>query len=169
MVFHWSLSKSKSPSVSKTRFSILADLNNVVVRMVSTLRFISKSTNPFIYHLVTVPRALIKIGINVTFMFHSFFFNSPSTSKYYLSFHFFNFILWSAGTAKSTILQFLFFFCFLLIVLKSGRLADIRWFVCMSKFHRTPYSLSMPSLGCNALCMVISFLVFWSIRSSTLV
>ena len=42
-------------------------------------------------------------------MFHSFF-NSLSRSKY-LSFfsHSFSFILWSAGTAKSTILQILFF------------------------------------------------------------
>ena len=36
MVFHWSLSDSKSLQVSKTLLSILADLNNVVVWMVST-------------------------------------------------------------------------------------------------------------------------------------
>ena len=29
------------------------------------------------------------------------------------------------------------------------------------------YSLSMSSLGCNALCMVISFLVLWSIYLSS--
>ena len=31
MVFHWSLSDSKSPQVSRTFSSILADLNNAVV------------------------------------------------------------------------------------------------------------------------------------------
>ena len=36
MVFHWSLSDSKSPLVSGIRLSILAVLNNVVVWMVST-------------------------------------------------------------------------------------------------------------------------------------
>ena len=36
MVFHWSLSDSKSPHVSRTLLSILAILNNVVVWMVST-------------------------------------------------------------------------------------------------------------------------------------
>ena len=47
----------------------------------------------------------------VTFMFHSFLFNSLARSRY-LSFfsQSFSFILWSAGTAKSTILQIFFFF-----------------------------------------------------------
>ena len=37
MVFHWSLSDSKSPQVFRTLLGILAVLNNVVVRMVSTI------------------------------------------------------------------------------------------------------------------------------------
>ena len=63
------------------------------------------------------------------------FFNSLARSRY-LSFfsHSFSFILWSAGTAKSTILQFLF--C-LLIIIRSGLLAEIRWSVCMSKSYRS--------------------------------
>ena len=36
MVFHWRLSDSKSPQVSKTLLSILAIFNNAVVWMVST-------------------------------------------------------------------------------------------------------------------------------------
>ena len=54
----------------------------------------------------------------------------------YLSFfsHSFSFILWSARTAKSTILQVLFF---LLIIIKSGLLAGIRRSVCMLKSHRS--------------------------------
>ena len=109
MVFHWSLSDSKSPQVSKTLLSILAVLNNAVVWMVSTRLPTSRSSSLFNNPLVTVPKASIKIGIIVTFMFHSFF-NSLSRSRY-LSFfsHSFSFILWSAGTAKSIILQILFF------------------------------------------------------------
>ena len=63
-------------------------------------------------------------------MFHCFF-NSPARSKYlFFSSFFFNFILWSAGTVKSTILQVLFF---LLINIRSCRLAEIRWSACISK------------------------------------
>ena len=72
MVFHWSLSDSKSPQVSRTLLSILAVLNNVVVWMVSTRPPTSKSSSPFSNPLVTVPNAPIKIGIIVIFMFHSF-------------------------------------------------------------------------------------------------
>ena len=116
MVFHWSLSDSKSPQISRTLLSILAVLNNAVVMMVFTRPPTSKSSRLFNNPLVTVPKAPITIGIIVTFMFHSFF-NSLARSRY-LSFfsHSFSFILWSAGTAKSTILQILFFFFLLLRV-----------------------------------------------------
>ena len=134
MVFHGSLSDCKSPQVSRTLLSILAVLNNAVIWMVSTRPPASKSSSPFSNPLVTVPNAPITIGIIVTCMFHSFF-NSLARSRY-LSFfsHSFSFILWSAGTAKSTILQVLFF---LLIIIKSGLLAGIRWSVFMLKSHKS--------------------------------
>ena len=72
MVFHWSLSDSKSPQVSKTLLSILSVLNNAVVWMVSTRPPTSKSPSPFNNPSVTVPKAPITISIIVTFMFHSF-------------------------------------------------------------------------------------------------
>ena len=135
MVFHWCLSDNKSPQVSRTHLSILAILNNAVVWMVSTRPPTSKSSSPISNPLFTVPSPPITIGIIVTCMFHNFF-NSLAKSRY-LSFfsHSFSFILWSAGTAKSTILQILFFL--LLIIIKSGILAEIRWSVCMSKSHRS--------------------------------
>ena len=53
MVFHWSLSNSKSPQVSRTLLSILAVPNNAVVWTVSTSPVIFKSsspcTNPLVY------------------------------------------------------------------------------------------------------------------------
>ena len=134
MVFHWSLSDSKSPQVSRTLLSILAVLNNAVVWMVSTRPPTSKSFSPFSNPLVTVPNAPITIGIIVTSMFHSFFI-SLARSRYLFFSHSFSFILWSAGTAKSTILQVLFFFW--LIIIKSGLLAGIRWSVCILKSHRS--------------------------------
>ena len=128
MVFHWSLSDSKSPQVSKTLFSILTVINNAVVWMVSTRPFISKPFSPFINPLGTVPRAPTTIGIIVTFMFHIFF-NSLAKSRYLSFFSLsFNFTLSSTETAKSPILlvlHFFFFFFFLLIIIRSGRLVEI--------------------------------------------
>ena len=82
MVFHWSLSDSKSPQVSRTLLSILAVLDNAVVWMVSTRPPTSKSSSPFSNPLVTVPNPLITIGIIVTCMFHCFF-NPLARSRYY--------------------------------------------------------------------------------------
>ena len=132
MFFHWSLRDSKSPQVSRTLLSILAVLNNVVVWMVSTRPPNSNSSSSFSNLLVTVPNTPMTIGIIVTCIFHSFF-NSVARSRYTFFFsHSFSFILWSAGTAKSTILQVL---SFLLIIIRSGLLTEIRWFVCMPKSH----------------------------------
>ena len=78
---HWSLSDNKSPQVSGTLLSILADLNNAVVWMISTRLLISKSSNPNDNPSVTVPSAAITIGITVTFMFHSFFFFFQFSNK----------------------------------------------------------------------------------------
>ena len=86
MVFHWSLSDSKFPQVSRTLLSILAVLNNAVVCMVSTRPPTSKSSSPFSNPLVTVPNAPIIIGIIFTCMFLSFF-TSLAKSRYYPSFH----------------------------------------------------------------------------------
>ena len=112
MVFRLRVSDSKSPQVSRTLQSILSVFNNAVVWVVSTQAPTFKSSGPFNNPLVTVPNAPITISIIVTFMFHSFF-NSLARSRYLSLFsHSFNFILWSAGTKKSTIPQFLFFLFF---------------------------------------------------------
>ena len=130
MIFHWSLSDNESPQVSRILLTILAVLNNVVVWMVSTRPPTSKSSSPFNNPLVSVPKAPITIGIIVTFMLYSFF-NSLARSKYVSFFsHSFNFILWSARTAKSTILQVLFFCWLLLGLVFWPRLGDL--FVCQS-------------------------------------
>ena len=72
MVSHWSLSDSMSPQVSRTLLSILTDLYNAVVWIVTTRPLISKSSNPCINSLVTIPRPPIIFSITVTFMFHIF-------------------------------------------------------------------------------------------------
>ena len=67
------MSDIRSPQVSWTLLSILADLNNAVVWMVSTRPLIFKSSSLCINPFVTVPSVPITIGITVTFMFHNFF------------------------------------------------------------------------------------------------
>ena len=119
MIFHWGLSDSKSPQVSRTCHRILAVLNNAVIWIVSTRPLTSKSFRPFGNPLVIVRKASITIGTIVTYMFHSFF-NSLERSRSFFS-HPFSFILWSAGTAKSTILQIVFFFNYYYKVWSSGR------------------------------------------------
>ena len=61
MVFHRSLSDSKSPQVSRTRLRILANLSNDVVWMAFTRPLISKSSSLRTNHLVTVQSAPIII------------------------------------------------------------------------------------------------------------
>ena len=116
MVFHWSLSDSKSPQVSRTLLSILAVLSNAVVWIVSIRPPTSMSSKPFNNPLVILPTASITIGTIVAFMFHSFF-NSLARSRY-LSFfsHSFSFILCSAATAKSTLLLLLVLLLLLLLL-----------------------------------------------------
>ena len=133
MVFQWSLSNSKSPQVSRTLLSILAVLNNAVVWIVSTCPPTSKSSRPFNNSLVTVPKAPITMGIIVTFMFHSFFQFSWKVEVLIFLFTFFHFY---CGQPVQQNWQFCIF-PFLLIIIRSGLLAEIRWSVCMSKFHRS--------------------------------
>ena len=122
MVIHWSLNDSKSPQVSRTLLSILVDLNNAIVWIVSTLPLITKSSSPCTNPMVTVPSAPISLGITVTFMFHRFFFSSPSKSRYLSLFS-----LWvlprhqpeqqSPLFGSSSFFLFFFFFFFLLLTI----------------------------------------------------
>ena len=95
------------------------------------------SVSPFSNPLFTVPNAPITIGIIVTCMFHSFF-NSLARSRY-LSFfsRSFSFNLCSAGTAKLTILQVLFFWGLFLGLVFWSRLGD----PCVYQSHRSLYVL----------------------------
>ena len=56
MVFHWSLSDSKSPQVSRTLLSILAVLSNNFIWIVTTHPPTSNSSRPFNNPLVIVPK-----------------------------------------------------------------------------------------------------------------
>ena len=72
MVYHWSLSDSKSPQISKILFHILADLNKAVVCIVSCRSLIPRSSSPSTNLLVTIPRAPITTDIVDTLVLHIF-------------------------------------------------------------------------------------------------
>ena len=134
MVLHWSLSDSKSPQVSRTRLRILAVLSNAVVWIVSTRLPISKSSRPFNNPLVIVPNAPITIGTIVNSKFHSFF---QFSIKVEVLIPFFTFLqIYSVARQDSKVDNFTDSL-FLLIIMRSGPLAGIRWSVCMLKSHRS--------------------------------
>ena len=125
MAFHWSLSDSKPPQISRTLLSILAVLNNAVVLIVSTRPPNSMSSSHFNNPLV-VSKATITIGIIVTLMFHSFSILYQGRGTYP------SFLIPSdlfCGLPRQQSRQFSFFvflfFFFLLIIIRSGLLAEI--------------------------------------------
>ena len=129
MVFHWSLSESKSPQVSRTRLRILAILSNAVVWIVSTRPPTSKSSRPFNNPLVIVPNAPITIGTIVTFMFPQLFQFSSKVEVLSLLSPFLQ--IYSVVHRDSKVESFADSLFFLLIIMRSGLLAGIRWSICM--------------------------------------
>ena len=123
MVFHWSLSDSKSPQVSRTLLSILSVFKNAVVWMVSTRSPTSKSSRPFNNPLVTVPKAPITIGIIVTFMFHSFF---QFSSKVKVLISLFTFFQFYSVVCRDRNVDNFADFLLLLIIIRFGLRAEIR-------------------------------------------
>ena len=132
MVIYWGLSDSKSSQVSRTLLSILSVLNNDVGWLVSLRPLISKSSSPFNNPLVTVPRIPITIGISAILIFHSFF-NSLARSRH-LSF-FFTFFQFYFVVSRNRKVRNFASSLFLLMIIRSDRLTEIRWSVCMSKSH----------------------------------
>ena len=120
MVFHWSLSDSKSPQVSRTLLNILAVLNNAVVWMVSTRPLTSKFSSHYNNPLVTVPNTPITIVIIVTCTFHIFFQFPSKVEVLILLFKFFQFYSVVNRDRKvdnfaSSLFFFFFFFFWLLL------------------------------------------------------
>ena len=142
--------------VSRTLLSILAVLNNAVVWIVSSRPPTSTSSRPFNNYLVTVSKAPITIGIIVTFMFHSFSILWQGWGTY-SSFHILS-VLFCDQPGQQNRQFCIFSFFFLLIIIKSGLLAEIRWSVCMLKSHR---SLCVSFSG-TGIGLCIYHLLVWS-------
>ena len=117
---------------------------------------IAKSSNPLNNPTVSVPRAPIIIGINVTSMFHCFFDLLASSKHLSLLLTFFQF--YSVVSLDCKVHNFASSLFFLLIIIRSDRLAMIRWSVCMLKSYRSLcISFSRTTSG---LCMY--YLFIWS-------
>ena len=141
MVFHWSLRDSKSPQVSNTLLNLLADLSlnglhsscyfQLHKSLYQSFGNCTKSTsyNWYNRHL-HVPHFLQFLGKVVVFIPLFTFFQLYSVISQDSKVH--N----SAG------------FLFLLIFIRSGRLAEIRWSVCITKSQRCwCVSFSMTDAG----------------------
>ena len=141
-------SDSKSPQVSRTTLSTLADFINTVVWIVSIYPVVSHF-NQSLYHLITLPKVPITIGIRVSLMFYNFF-NSLARSRYLSFFSLsFNCTLWSAETAKSTILEnflFVYFFLIIWLILEFFTPALVDSFPLKSELQQVSCSLHDSSL-----------------------
>ena len=159
MAFHENVSDNKSPQVSETLLSILDDLNNAVVWMVSTCSVISKTSSSCINHLVAAPQAPITIGIIVTFILRMFFLIPDEVqvliSLFASCYFYFEVSQDSKVHCSANSVLFFYLFFFLWIIIMSSRLAEVSWSVCMSKSQR---SLSVPfSYIYSGLCIYRSF------------
>ena len=123
MISHWSVSNIKSFQ-DITNLIIRADLNNVVVWMVSPCPLITQSFSSFTNNW--------RIVLNQTSC--SIAFSSLGRSRYNLSLRFLLILLSSLPGQWS---QLFGRFSFLLNITRSGNLADIMWSVCNSKSQRT--------------------------------
>ena len=155
MVFHWSLSDGLSPQFSGTLLSILADVNESIVWMVSTRPLISMFCSPYINPSVTIPIAPITIGINATFMFHIFFQFPSNLKEFILLFPFPSILL--HGQLGQPNPQFCKFSFFLLIIIRFGRLTEMKWSVCMSKSQRCLCVCHSPGQLTDCACTIYSY------------
>ena len=158
MVFHWSWSDNKSTQVTTTLLSILADLNNSVVLMVSTHPVISKSYSPCTNPLVTVPSAPITIGMIITFIFHIFFKFPSKVAVLIPLFAFFQFLsVVRCGNKVHNSASSLFL---LLIIVRLGCLAEIRWsFVSQDPWGINVFHSLGQLLGCVSIIIII--IIIW--------
>ena len=123
MGFYWSLSNCKSPQVSKILLSILANVKNALVWIVSTCSLISKSSSPFPSPFEIVPYAPITIGKTVNFIFHSLFLLFWLDLGTYISFRFLLILLYGLTRTQSPPFSRLFFLSLGLVFW--SRIADL--------------------------------------------
>ena len=135
MVFHWCLSDRKSPQVSRTPLRILVNLTNVVVWMVSAHPPISNSSRPLY-------QAFRDCSECTNYNWHHRHILVPRPGQ--ITFISFCFLWLSTETAKSTIWLSLSLSLSLFshthtlssTITRSDLLAEIRWFIWLSKSQR---------------------------------
>ena len=110
-LFYWTLSDKQLSYVFTPLQSILTNLNNAVIRMVTIVPSIASISN-LSWSLETIPSALSTIGITVIHMFHCFFFGGGLFCFFvYIKVQVLSIIFtsWSTGTAKSNSQKVIFF------------------------------------------------------------
>ena len=144
MVAHWSLCDSKFPQVSRTVLSIMTDLKNAVVWMVSTRHLISVSFLILRWLYQEHQLQLVSSSLSCSTVF-SIPWQGPCTYPY---FRFLSILLCGQLGQQSPQFGKFSFTCWLqstdlaIIITRSGHLAKVIWSVCLSKSQR---SLCVPS------------------------
>ena len=133
MVFPWSLSNSKSPQVSRTLLGILANLNDVDLMMfncslISNLPFLLPILwGLFQVHQLQLPLPSPSCSTVVVF-------SSLQSSDIYLFFRLLLILRCGLPGQQSSLFSWFsnsFFLFLLLTITRTGRLAEIRWSVCI--------------------------------------
>ena len=115
VVSHLNLSDCKSPYLFRALLSLLADLDNALVPMISIFSLISNLASLFLKPQGTVLSMPTITGISIIFMLHSFF-SSLARSKYlpifcFFHFHFLSFSLWILQEQQNAPNDKFFFSC----------------------------------------------------------
>ena len=147
--FYWSLNEIKSLQFFRNLFSIVADLNNFVVCMISIPSLISNSSNLCSKPFGALPNEPTANGISITLMFE--FFGKVQVFFYLFTFLYFHSVVRRNGKIHKTASSFL-------VNTRSSRLAEIRWCVCIVKSQKS-LCISFSEID-SSLC--IYHLVAWS-------
>ena len=128
----------KSPQVTRIFLSILADLNNPIVSIVSNRPLIFCSFGSFSHAFSDCTKSTNNSWYNRYFHAPQFFQILSKVQVLILLFTYFRFYRGQFGQKNTQFWIFLFFFFFfllLLIIKRSDRLDEIRWSVCISEFQ----------------------------------
>ena len=134
MVFHWCLRDSMSHQVSRTLLSILAVLSNAVIWRVLPVRQLPSPPGLLII-LLLLCQSTNHNCYNRHFHVPQLFQFSSKVEVLILLFTFFQF--YSVVSRNSKVDNFANSLFLLLIIIRSGLLAEFRWSMSMSKSHRS--------------------------------
>ena len=130
MVANFYTGDNKSSQVFRILLSILSDFSTTAMGIYSIHSSISNFSSPRYKPSGDSSKPVLQLVLPSFFTTFLVLWQGPNNC---FSFRFFDSTLWCIRTAKSTIQQVVF----LKIIIRSGILVSIWWYVCIKKFQRT--------------------------------